>query len=926
MNNLKVQNKVNFLKIGATHFTGKIDEYVSEFFNNRVLSDFAKNEIFAEAEDALKNPRDDGTIVGEWSGEFWGKLEISGCRVYEYTKDEKLLDFLKQSAHRVLSYAREDGYVNSYKDSSNVFAPSAPEARALVGWDCDWNWNIWCRKYTLWGLIECGVLTGDSELIDGAHKLAVQLIDELKNKGININDTGTASFHGVPSASIMKPMILLYKITNDKKLLDFCLSIADDWDRADGRCPNLIRNALSRKPVHEWYPSSQNWAKAYETMSCYEGLTELYRVTGNEKYLNAVQAFYELLKEHESNVLGSVGFGDIFANAAKIENAYSEPCDVIHWIRLCTELFSLTGKPCYMDSVEKAFYNAYLAGFSDEGKWGMRRVRTSGRHAPAWGQSSCKYNHCCVDNMPRGYLNVTSSTVMESANEQGVIYINQYCPFESVVCGENVKISCSDGYLSGGKITFTIDSKIPLMLNIRIPSFAGKNAKVDGISQVTPGSFSTLNVNPGITEIHADFDFSPVLHDMDKIDMDKIHNFLMDDFNYLFLMAGIMPEISKIPITINVLNNGLSECPKGTEPFAQIELSNSKYVYITISDDPKIDMSQIADGDVCDLKDVSNMYDAMEYISKHHKLLLLHWKNAIDDTELIHSLTYCAENDFSDSVALEHTFLRYNKNILTENACSGDMLEELLEMGNFDSYITGILPHIYATYDGSEKYKHHGARAKVKVAPGKFIPVSISEKSRVYIGEKDSETMPTAKQLGIKQSEYEILKIGMDYISKHHELFLSHWNGEITDDQLGDMLYYIRENNSTDDNDDTYEDYSDKDFRIERWLWEPGETPHVSRDSMMKKQCSYITYGPLLLAQSKKLGASEKDMFDFSSVHGKNYKISAEPDKEIPKNVFLNFKVTLDNGKDKIEKRMCDYASASDSYSNLDDKFFNVYL
>lgn len=124
--------------------------------------------------------------------------------------------------------------------------------------------------------------------------------------------------------------------------------------------------------------------------------------------------------------------------------------------------------------------------------------------------------------MPRGYLNVTSSTVMESANEQGVIYINQYCPFESVVCGEKAKISCSDGYLSGGKITFTIDSKIPLMLNIRIPSFAGKNAKVDGISQVTPGSFSTLNVNPGITEIHADFDFSPVLHDMDKIDMDKI--------------------------------------------------------------------------------------------------------------------------------------------------------------------------------------------------------------------------------------------------------------------------------------------------------------------------------------------------------------------------------------------------------------------
>lgn len=279
--------------------------------------------------------------------------------------------------------------------------------------------------------------------------------------------------------------------------------------------------------------------------------------------------------------------------------------------------------------------------------------------------------------------------------------------------------------------------------------------------------------------------------------MDKIHNFLMDDFNYLFLMTEIMPEISKIPIDIYALNDGLNVCPKETKPFVRIELSKSKYIYITISDDPKIDISQIPDGDVFNLKDVSNMYDVMKYISKHYKLFLLHWINGIDDTELLLSLRYCAENDFSDSVALEHTFLGFSKNTLIENA-SGDILEELLEMGNFYSDKTGILPPIYATYNGSNKYEHHEARAKVKVSPGKFIPVSISEKSKVLIGDKKSETMPTAKQLGIKQSEHKLLKIGMGYISKHYKLFLSHWNGEITDDQLGKVLNYIRENESTD--------------------------------------------------------------------------------------------------------------------------------
>lgn len=281
--------------------------------------------------------------------------------------------------------------------------------------------------------------------------------------------------------------------------------------------------------------------------------------------------------------------------------------------------------------------------------------------------------------------------------------------------------------------------------------------------------------------------------------MDKIHNFLMDDFNYLFLMTEIMPEISKIPIGVYALNDGLNVCPKETKPFVQIELSNSKYIYITISDDPKIDISQIPNGDVFNLKDVSNMYDVIKYISKHYKLLLLHWKNSIDDTELLQSLRYCAENDFSDGIALGNTFLNYYKNSLTENIDFTDTLEELLEMGNFHNYETGIFPTIYATYDGFEKYQHRGPRVKVKVAPGKFIPVSISEKSKVYIGDKDSETMPSAKQLGIKQSEHDILRIGMDYISKHHKLFLLHWNAKITDDQLRSMLNYIRENNSTDD-------------------------------------------------------------------------------------------------------------------------------
>jgi len=188
----------------------------------------------------------------------------------------------------------------------------------------------------------------------------------LSHLGISISDCGT--FNGLPAGSIMKPMLILYRLTEDKKYLDFAISIANDWERPDGRVPNIISNALQMKPVHKWYPEPEKWAKAYEMMSCLDGLLELYRVTGTDKYLTVCRNMYKLLLEHEGNLLFSVGFNDQFAHGAAYANSISEPCDVIHWIRLCQELYKLTGEAEYMNTVELAFYNAFLASSFKEGK------------------------------------------------------------------------------------------------------------------------------------------------------------------------------------------------------------------------------------------------------------------------------------------------------------------------------------------------------------------------------------------------------------------------------------------------------------------------------------------------------------------------------------------------------------------------------
>ena len=69
-------------KLSDVKIEGAIGKKMDTFFRERVFSDYAKREIFGEAESAFENPQDDAKkVVGLWQGEFWGKLAISGSRV-----------------------------------------------------------------------------------------------------------------------------------------------------------------------------------------------------------------------------------------------------------------------------------------------------------------------------------------------------------------------------------------------------------------------------------------------------------------------------------------------------------------------------------------------------------------------------------------------------------------------------------------------------------------------------------------------------------------------------------------------------------------------------------------------------------------------------------------------------------------------------
>jgi len=499
----KIKNKLIPTPLESVRMLGYAGELADIFFYERVLSDNAKKKIYREAEDAFLYRVDDSELAAIWQGEYWGKWMISAARVARYTHSEELRDFMREGACRLIGYQREDGYLGTYRNSKNMLMAS-PEAAGTDNMNKRLNWNVWCRKYTLWGMLECYMLLGDGKMLESSVRMADHLLAELSETGIDILDTGM--FAGLPSGSIMKPMLMLYRLTGDGRYLDFALDIAAKWSDPT-RTAALVYSPLTGKPVSEWNERPEYWAKAYEMMSCYDGLLELYRVTGKEEYLKATVAFFDLLLSHEANQVSSVGFNDHFCDAGYDLNCSSEPCDVIHFMRVAHELFLLTGDVKYMDCFERSALTPLLASAFKDGSWGPRALRGQGRHQVATVQARFVYSHCCVNNMPRGLANMIESAVMTDGNS---LYVNLYNKAEGeiTVGATRVKFKIDGDYPADGIADIALCFDGPsLPVKLRIPQWSERTViEADGVSKYANQGYYTLISSGREMNIQANFD------------------------------------------------------------------------------------------------------------------------------------------------------------------------------------------------------------------------------------------------------------------------------------------------------------------------------------------------------------------------------------------------------------------------------------
>ena len=476
-------------EFGDVRLTGPFGERMDAMIRNHVERTDVDliTACFAERNETRKT----------WQCEFWGKYMHSAVPFWKYTGSELLAQKIRKSVSRVMSTQEPTGYIGNYPEELRF---------GNRGWD------IWGIKYTMLGLLYYADATGDKDTLAACGKLCDCLINRFMTGKDVLPLRQTGCFGGLPSCSVLEPVVWLYRKTGEKRYLDFAAYVVDQLtnftdgpqlvrqasvpvgDRRLETVPECRRNLVKARLDHQL-------VKAYEMMSCHQGLLDYYEVTGERQYLDATLAMAESIVRDELYVTGGCTAGEFWHHGRDHQDDpmtwQQETCVVTTWMRLCEKLLTVTGDSRWADCLERAFYNVYLASLNSEGS-------AFAAYTPVNGDRSTGHHHCwlhtncCNANGPRGFLTVLRS--LAQARDRDVflnLYISGSFRVNVPALDEKVAFRVYSRYPKDGEVQIRyvdMESRA-FALNLRIPEdWANVRLELNGEKRnVATGKFLRLD-------------------------------------------------------------------------------------------------------------------------------------------------------------------------------------------------------------------------------------------------------------------------------------------------------------------------------------------------------------------------------------------------------------------------------------------------
>ena len=422
----------------------------------------------------------------DWQGEHVGKFLHAATLAWQNSHDAALKTKLDRVVARLLKTQEADGYLGTY-----------PENKRWTSWD------VWCHKYALLGLLTYYQYTNginnnsspDNHSARGSNSSgavappaaqtplpaaqtptpapavvlnACRRIGDLLLRTFGDapgqRDINKAGEHvGMAPDSVLEAIVLLYRATDDPRYARFASYIVRHYDAPGG--PAILTALEKTQSVRKVAN-----AKAYEMTSNFNGILELYRVTGTRRYLDDMLTAWKDIVANRLYITGSASSYETYQDDFHLPNEQKynicETCVTVTWEQMNLELLRLTGEARFADQLERAVYNHLLGAQKPTGDdWSY--------YTPLEGHKPYdNFTTCCHSSGPRGIALIPEFAMMtsEEGNNEGGnsgIVINLYnSGTATVTLTHKADFPGTPGIVPGKR---TVHDKITLKQTTRYP-------------------------------------------------------------------------------------------------------------------------------------------------------------------------------------------------------------------------------------------------------------------------------------------------------------------------------------------------------------------------------------------------------------------------------------------------------------------------
>lgn len=471
-----VKDQLQILPPGGVSLRGRLGKALEKSISHR-LKKVDYDHLVAPFRD--RNERD-----GRWRCEFWGKIVRSAIRSWHAVPDPELEQLIRKTVHDLCTTQTPDGCISSY--------PAELQTK---------DWDIWGRKYALLGLCRYyREIERSEEVRHAVARCLDHLMTQVGPEAQRIVDCGHHT--GLAASSLLGAVVAAARVTGEKRFLDYAKWIAAQGGSTEGDIFALARRGTA--------PAELGNGKAYEMTSCFEGLLELYRETGDPEQLDAVMKYFRAVRDRELFITGAGGLKDMWGefwyegrrNQTRSDaGSLGETCVTTTCIRFFGQILRLTGELSAADEMERALYNGILGAMVPDGSWwlhanptplaGSSFKKRAGDQIPGYGED------CCVAQGPEALATAACYAVMRTEEGPAVLFYEACEAKIPLADGSEAALSITGNYPDGATAAITVSLPAPrrFRLKLRVPAWSTRTRiRVAGEEiPARPGTFAEID-------------------------------------------------------------------------------------------------------------------------------------------------------------------------------------------------------------------------------------------------------------------------------------------------------------------------------------------------------------------------------------------------------------------------------------------------